>query len=93
MNALKTGNYDEVVEACTEEIERSSASVNGLENGHESDDFVRNASKLLRATFNILCKKQKEAMADLTEIIADESCPANVKLDFQCLGLKLINPA
>lgn len=79
MNALKNGDYEEVIGACTEELERSSSSVNGLANGHESDDFVRNGSKLLRSTFNILCKKQKEAMTDLDEIIADESCPANIK--------------
>ena len=52
---------------------------NGFENGEPSSGFVKNGMKLLRATFNILRKKQKEAMEDLNEIIDDENAPANIK--------------
>jgi hypothetical protein len=76
-----------VIDACSEELDGSSSSVNGFENGHESDEFVKNGAKLLRATFNILCKRQKDAMTDLNEIVADDNCPAAIKSVLQILNL------
>jgi hypothetical protein len=53
------------------------ASDNGFENG--TADFVRSCTRLLRATFSILCKKQAQAMNDLNDILGDETAPADVR--------------
>ena len=79
LQALKIGDYDQVLPACDEEL---SGEMGEMSNGFEhveSSDFVKNGMKLLRATFNILRKKQKEAMDDLNEIIEDENAPANIR--------------
>jgi hypothetical protein len=81
LQALKTSDFDQVLDACNEELDGGETSElsNGFENGEPSSGFVKNGMKLLRATFNILRKKQKEAMEDLNEIIDDENAPANIK--------------
>ena len=72
-------DYDQIIDACTDEINGLASPVNELENENFSADFVLNGSKLLRSTFYILCKRQKDAMVDLNEIIEDPNTPISIK--------------
>ena len=81
MHSLKTGDYDKVIEACTEEISSETTELsNGTENGLASGSFSdKHGARLLRATFYILCKKQKEAMEDLNVVIEDTDAQAAIR--------------
>lgn len=53
-----------------------------IENGlseETSSDFAKHGARLLRATFYILSKKQKEAMQDLTVLIDDPTVEPSIK--------------
>lgn len=63
-------NYEKIIEACDEEI------------NDENSSFKYDAI-LLRATFNILSKKQTQAFADLSTVIESEE--ADVKLRVNAL--------
>ena len=74
LHSLKTGEYEKVIEACTEEIasvDETTELSNGIENGAALSN--KHGARLLRATFYILSKKQKEAMEDLDVIIEDNN--------------------
>jgi hypothetical protein len=68
--------YNNVIEACSEEI----SSEDELSNGLSSESLTnKHGARLLRATFYILCKKQKEAMEDLNVIIEDSNAQAAIR--------------
>ena len=52
---------------------------NGFENGHAANTASKHGARLLRATFYILCKKQKDAVTDLNAILEDENAPASIR--------------
>ncbi len=70
-----------VIPACDEEIDSDDSSdlTNGFENGHAANTASKHGARLLRATFYILCKKQKDAVNDLNAILEDENAPASIR--------------
>ena len=67
-----------MIEACTEEISAETTELsNGTENGLVFSS--KHGARLLRATFYILCKKQKEAMEDLNVVIEDTDAQAAIR--------------
>ncbi|XP_045480161.1 mitochondrial import receptor subunit TOM70 [Harmonia axyridis] len=68
--AFATEKYDEIIPACTEEI-----------NSSESDSKYIVESLYLRATFYFLCGQFKEALADLTTIIENEEYDYKIRVN------------
>lgn len=62
--ALNDGNYEDVIVACTEEIESS-----------ESESKHKLEAILLRGTFRLLTGSMPEALSDFDTIINDENAP------------------
>jgi len=65
--ALKAGDYENIIKHCDEEIETKG-------------DRVHEAT-LLRATFYILSKQADVAMEDLTRLIEEETASANIRVN------------
>lgn len=66
--ALDDGRYDEIIPACTEEIETS-----------ESDADYKNEAFLLRGTFYMLTGQMMEAVLDFDTVIANEDATAKTR--------------
>lgn len=65
-----TENFDDVIPACTEEINSSES---------ESEYFLE--ALLLRASFYLLSGQQKEALDDLNTIIDTENADVDIKVN------------
>ncbi|XP_044749115.1 mitochondrial import receptor subunit TOM70 [Coccinella septempunctata] len=68
--AFATGKYEEIIPACTEEI-----------NSSESDINYIVESLYLRATFYFLCGQFKEALLDLNNIIENEEYDYKIRVN------------
>lgn len=66
VECFSKGLYEEVEEACTEELV-------------DPSDAVKHKALLLRATFRSLAKKYPEAIGDLTDLIEDDSADVKVR--------------
>jgi len=64
---LKACDYENIIKHCEEELN------NNGERSHEA--------KLLRATFNILCKQQEKAMEDLSDLIQDDKVSVKIRVN------------
>ena len=65
--SLKGENYEEVIPACTNEI--------------ESNGSFANEARVLRGTFYILSKQQNLAFGDLNTVIDDESADVRLRVN------------
>lgn len=68
--AFATENYDEIIPACTEEI-----------NSSESESQYIMEALSLRATFNLLMGAHSEALDDLKTIIESEDADIKIKVN------------
>lgn len=66
--AFDTGKYEDIVAACTEEIESS-----------ESDAEYKNEAKLLRGTFSLLTGQAIDALSDFDSIICNKEASVDLR--------------
>lgn len=82
--AMKKQNYDDIISACTEEIDSS-----------ESEAQFKLESQLLRGTFYLLVGRHQDALTDLQSIIdnkeAEEKLRVNALIKMAALNMQLEN--